>query len=367
MVPYVKAGLHAVRVPAITVGVDTHAEVHVAAVIDQVGRELGHASFPTTEVGYQRLWRWADSHGRIVAVGVEGTGVYGAGLARWLTGRGATVVEVDRPDRKARRFQGKSDPIDAYAAARAVLSGRAMTVPKLRDGRVEMIRTLHVARRSAVKAVAQAKNQLHAEIKTAPESLRGQLRDLTWARLRDRCVGLRPGEVDDVTAAVKFTLRSLARRIVTLETEVGDLDRELGRLVDDVAPTLASLYGVGLDVAATLLTTAGDNPDRLRSEAAFAHLCGVAPIPASSGKTHRHRLNRGGDRQANHALWVIAMVRLRYDERTRAYRDRRTSEGKTPRETLRCLKRYVAREIYRAILTDLAPDHASAQPLSEAT
>ena len=366
MVSYVRAGLHAIGVPEVTVGVDTHADVHVAAVIDQVGRELGHASFPTTEDGYVRLWRWAAKHGRVAAVGVEGTGVYGAGLARWLTARDVAVVEVDRPDRKARRFQGKSDPIDAYAAARAVLSGRATTVPKLRDGRVEMIRTLHVARRSAVKVVAQAKNQLHAEIKTAPEPLRAELRDLTWAKLRDRCVRLRPGDLDDVTAAVKFTLRSLARRIVALETELRDLDRELARLVDDVAPTLASLYGVGLDVAATLLTTVGDNPDRLSSEAAFAHLCGVAPIPASSGKTTRHRLNRGGNRQANHALWTIAMVRLRYDERTRVYRDRRTTEGKTPKEIIRCLKRYIAREVYRAILTDLAPDRAPSQPVRAA-
>ena len=144
MMPVVRAGLHAVGVPQVTIGVDTHAEVHVAAVIDQVGRELGHASFPTTVAGYRRLWRWATKHGRVVAVGVEGTGVYGAGLARHLAGQGAVVIEVDRPDRKARRFQGKSDPLDAYAAARAVLSGRATTVPKLRDGRVEMIRTLHV-------------------------------------------------------------------------------------------------------------------------------------------------------------------------------------------------------------------------------
>ncbi len=366
MMPVVRAGLHAVGVPQVTIGVDTHAEVHVAAVIDQVGRELGHASFPTTPSGYRRLWRWAASHGRVVAVGVEGTGVYGAGLARHLAGQGAVVVEVDRPDRKARRFQGKSDPLDAYAAARAVLSGRATTVPKLRDGQVEMIRTLHVTRRSAVKAVAQAKNQLHAEIKTAPDQLRAELRDLTWAKLRGRCAGLRPGGLDDVTAAVKFTLRSLARRIITLEAEVAELNRQLRPLVERTAPTLSAIYGVGLDVAATLLIAAGDNPDRLASPAAFAHLCGAAPIPASSGKTQRHRLNRGGNRQANHALWVITMVRLRHDQRTNNYRDRRTTEGRSSREIVRCLKTYISREIYRAILTDLAPSTTAKQPHLEA-
>jgi transposase len=366
MMPVVRAGLHAITRSEVTVGVDTHAEVHVAAVIDAVGRELGHASFPTTTAGYRRLWRWAVGHGHIVSVGVEGTGVYGAGLARWLASAGATVVEVDRPDRKARRFQGKSDPLDAYAAARAVLSGRATTVPKLRDGRVEMIRTLHVTRRSAVKSAAQAKNQLHAEIKPAPDQLRAELRDLTWAKLRDRCAGLRPGGLDDVTAAVKFTLRSLARRIVALEAEIADLDRQLRPLVTATAPTLSAIYGVGLDVAATLLVAAGDNPDRLDSPAAFAHLCGAAPIPASSGKTQRHRLNRGGNRQANHALWVIAMVRLRHDPRTKTYRDRRTTEGRSPREIIRCLKTYISREIHRAILTDLGPAIPTEQPVPQA-
>ena len=366
MMPVVRAGLHAAVVPQVSVGVDTHAEVHVAAVIDQVGRELGHASFPTTPAGYRRRWRWTAKHGRVVAVGVEGTGVYGAGLARYLAAQGAVVVEVDRPDRKARRFQGKSDPLDAYSAARAVLSGRARTVPKLRDGRVEMIRTLHVTRRSAVKAAAQAKNQLHAEIKTAPDQLRTELRDLTWAKLRDRCAGLRPGEVGDVAAAVKFTLRSLTRRIIALEAEIAEIDRQLRPLVDRTAPTLSAIYGVGLDVAATLLVAAGDNPHRLASAAAFAHLCGAAPIPASSGKTQRHRLNRGGNRQANHALWVTAMVRLRYDERTKNYRDRRTTEGKSSREIVRCLKTYISREIHHAILADLGPPTHAERPALEA-
>jgi transposase len=353
-------------------GVDTHAEVHLAAVIDQVGRELGHAQFPTTPDGYAALLEWLGQHGELVLVGVEGTGMYGAGLTRVLQAAGVVVVEVDRPDRKARRFQGKSDPIDAYAAARAALSGRASGTPKTRTGTVEMIRQLRVARAGAVKAKTIAWNELKALIKTAPEPLRQQLRDLDGARLLDRCAGLRaargpvphhspfakrhrPGVLVDPTAACKRSVSVLARRIRTLEAEIADLDDDLRPLIEQTAPTLLAMYGVGLDVAGQLLATVGDNPDRLRSEAAFAHLCGVAPIPASSGKTNRHRLNRGGDRGANHALWRIAMTRLRYDQRTKTYRDRRAAEQKTNKDIMRCLKRYIAREVYDSILTDLAP------------
>jgi transposase len=353
-------------------GVDTHAEVHLVAVIDQVGRELGHAAFPTTPDGYAALLEWLGQHGELLLVGVEGTGMYGAALTRVLQAAGISVVEVDRPDRKARRFQGKSDPIDAYAAARAALSGRASGTPKTRTGTVEMIRQLRVARAGAVKAKTIAWNELKALIKTAPAPLRQQLRDLDGAALLDRCAGLRaargpaphhspfakrrrPGVLVDPTAACKRALSVLARRIRTLEAEIADLDDDLRPLIEQTAPTLLAMYGVGLDVAGQLLATVGDNPDRLRSDAAFAHLCGVAPIPASSGKTNRHRLNRGGDRGANHALWRIAMTRLRYDQRTRTYRDRRAAEQKTNKDIMRCLKRYIAREVYDAILTDLAP------------
>jgi len=360
------------QVVEVTGGVDTHADVHVAAAIDQVGRELGWASFPTTPAGYEDLAEWLEGFGQVGVVGVEGTGVYGAGLARSLVARGLRVVEVDRPDRKARRHQGKSDPIDAYSAARAALSGRADGVPKTRDGAVEMIRTLRVARTSAVKAKAVALTQLKSLIKTAPEPLRSELRDLDGAALLDRCRGLRaargaapvpsrfakrpprPGTLSDPTAACKRALSTLARRIDALGDEIAALDDDLEPLVTDTAPTLLALNGVGLDVAGQLLTTAGDNPERLRSESTFAHLCGVAPIPASSGRTHRHRLNRGGDRRANHALWRITMSRLRYDPATRAYRDRRAKEQKTNKEIMRCLKRYIAREVYRALLVDAA-------------
>ena len=364
-------------------GVDTHADVHVAAAIDQVGREFGHAEFPTTSDGYAALLGWLDGFGELARVGVEGTGMYGAGLTRVLQAAGVEVVEVDRPDRKTRRFQGKSDPIDAYAAARAALSGRAAGIPKTRTGTVEMIRSLRVARGGAVKAKTIAWNELKALIKTAPEGLREQLRDIDGAALRDRCIGLRaargpaphhgphakrhrPGVLVDPTAACKRALAVLARRIRDLEAEIADLDDDLRPLIEQTAPSLLALQGVGLDVAGQLLATVGDNPDRLANEAAFAHLCGVAPIPASSGKTNRHRLNRGGDRGANHALWRIALVRLRYDPRTRAYRDRRAVEQKTNKDIMRCLKRYIAREVYTAILTDLTPSVSRPHELAEA-
>jgi len=356
----------------VTGGVDTHAEVHVAAALDQLGHELGWASFPTTPAGYSDLERWLRAFGSVAVVGVEGTGVYGAGLTRALSAGGLRVVEVDRPDRKDRHRQGKSDPIDAYAAARAAQSGRADGMPKTRDGMVEMIRTLRVARNGAIKARAVALTQLKALIKTAPEPLRSDLRDLDGAVLLHRCGGLRPargiaptpslfakrkprpGALVDPTAACKRALASLARRISLLSEEIADLDDDLEPLVTATAPRLLALFGVGLEVAGQLLATAGDNPERIRTESAFAHLCGVAPIPASSGKTTRHRLNRGGDRQANHAMWRIAMCRLRYDPATIAYRDRRAKEQKSNKEIMRCLKRYVAREVYSALMVGAA-------------
>jgi transposase len=358
---------------SIAVGIDTHADINVAAVIDQVGRQLGHASFDTTTAGHRQLEAWARSYGDIAIVGIEGTGVYGVGICAHLTAAGIEVVEVDRPDRKARRFEGKSDPLDAYAAARAALSGRACGTPKTRDGNVEMIRVLRVARTSAVKARAIALTQLKAVIKTAPEPLRSELRDLDGAALLTRCRGLRPargpaptpsphakrpprpGRLADPTAATKATLSRLAHRIAELDTEVRSIDDDLDELTAETAPTLLSLFGVGTDVAAQLLTTAGDNPERIHTSAAFAMLCGVAPIPATSGKTvNRHRLNRGGDRGANAALYRITMCRLRYDERTRNYRDQICSRGKTSKEAIRIIKRAIAREVYQAIQTDLA-------------
>jgi transposase len=342
----------------VTGGVDTHGQTHHAALIDGVGRHLGDREFPTTPTGYRALTAWLSSHHHLERVGVEGTGAYGAALARHLHAHGIAVVEVDRPDRRARRAKGKSDPLDAYAAARAALSGAAAGTPKQRDGRVEAIRTLRVARRGAVKARTQAMNQLKALLLTGPAELREQLRHLSATVLVTTCARLRPDDQDlaDPAQAVKTALRRLARRHQHLTEEVRDADTDLTTLVSDAGPQLLALHGVGIDVAGQLLTTAGDNPDRLRSEAAFAHLCGVAPVPASSGRTHRHRLNRGGDRAANNALHTIALCRLRYDPRTHAYVVKRTKDGLSKTEIIRCLKRYIVREIFTALQPLPAPN-----------
>ena len=338
----------------VTVGVDTHSDIHHAAVIDEVGRPLADAGFPTTPAGYQQLLAWAREHGQITTFGVEGTGAYGAALARHLRVAGQTVIEVDRPDRRTRRQRGKSDPIDAYAAAAAVLSGAASGIPKTRDGLVEAIRTLRVARRSAIKARTQAINQLKAVLLTGPAELRQALAGQSTRELLASCRRLRLRErptdaADPVIAAAKLTLRRLARRIAALTEEVEELDAELRPLVTQASPTLMEVYGVGTHVAGQLLVTAGDNPGRLHSDAAFAQLCGTAPLPASSGRTTRHRLNRGGDRHANNALHTIALVRMSSHPPTQAYAARRRAEGLSNLEILRCLKRYIAREIHHVL------------------
>jgi transposase len=298
--------------------------------------------------------RWLRGFGRVDKVGVEGTGSYGAGLARYLTARKVRVVEVDRPDRKARRRAGKSDPIDAIAAARATQSGAATGVPKTRTGPAEAIRVLRVVRRGAVKSRTAALNQLHGLVAAAPEPIRAELTGLTTAALLTRCSAftIDPTALTDPIEATKAALGALTARINALTAEITIADRRLSPIVAAVAPRTSALFCVGPEVAGQLLATAGDNPDRLHSEAALAHLCGAAPIPASSGRTNRHRLNRGGDRQANHALHTIVLGRMRYDPRTRAYVARRTSEGLSKKEIIRCLKRYVVREVYTALLAD---------------
>ncbi len=337
------------RGSVVTVGIDTHGQVHVAAVLDERGRLLATESFDTTRPGHRRLERWASQFGTIDGVGIEGTGAWGAGVARHFTAAGYRVVEVDRPDRKTRRQRGKSDTIDAEAAARAVQAGTASGTPKTRSGPVEAIRVLRVARRSALKARSQAAHQLHCLVSTAPDELRDELRHLKLVALVAVAARFRPSDPTHPVAATKLALRSIARRYQALTVELDDLDTHLDQLVADTAPNLVAVFGVGTDVAGQLLVTAGDNPDRLRSDAAFSHLCGSSPIPASSGRTTRHRLNRGGDRQANAALYRIVICRLRWDPRTRHYMQRRTAQGLTKREIIRCLKRHVAREIYREL------------------
>ena len=335
----------------VVVGVDTHQDKHVAVAIDRQGVRLGELHAPATMHGYQDLERWSRSLGEIHAFGIEGTGSYGAGVARYLTRRGHTVVEVNRPDRSTRYRKGKSDPTDAEMAARSVLAGVAEATPKSGEGEVEMIRMLKSAKDSAVKARTQAFNQMKALIVTAPAELRETLVGLTAGALINLCKSFRPGRLDDPTAAAKYILRSLARRYRQLSKEIHDLEGELERLTRTISPALVDSYGIGPDTAATLLVAAGSNPERLDSEASFASLCGVNPIPASSGKTNRHRLNRGGHRQANAALHRIVVVRLRYDPRTQSYMRRRTMEAMSKAEIIRCLKRYVAREVFSALRT----------------
>jgi transposase len=287
-----------------------------------------------------------------VAVGIEGTGSYGAGLARHLTASGIRIVEVDHPDRRTRRKYGKSDPVDAVAAARAVQAGTATGIPKTRDGVVESTRALRVARNGAIKAHTPAINMRQMVI-TAPAQLRADLTGLGSTTLVTTCARLRPTDLADPIQGAKAALRRLARRCQLLADEITDTDTELAALVARAAPPLLDRFGVGTEIAGQLLITAGDNPGRLRCEASFAALCGVSPIAASSGRTNRHRLNRGGDRAANSALHRIVIVRMRYPPPTRTYVERRSAEGLSKREIIRCLKRCVARELLPDIQTAL--------------
>jgi transposase len=307
----------------------------------------GVESFESGRAGEDKLIAWLVSFGPVTRVGVEGTGSYGAGLARRLRAAGIEVVEVDRPNRQARHRSGKSDPLDAIEAARAAQGGRALGQAKTRDGNVEAIRALLVARRSARTGRIKALTQIRHLGFTAPDDLRERLQGVSAVMLGSTVAALRPTPGSDaVTFATKTAMRSLGRRVLALDEEIKTIENILTPLVTATAPGLLALHGVGIDTAATLLAAAGDNPDRLRSEAAWAHLCGVAPIEASSGKVTRHRLNRGGDRNANQALWRITLTRMRSDPRTRAYVERRTAEGKSKREIMRILKRYIAREVY---------------------
>jgi transposase len=340
-------------------GVDTHADTHTVAALDQVGGLLGVAMFPATAAGYRDLYDWLAGHGPVGRVGVEGTGSYGAGLTRQLWAAGIEVVEVNRPDRAARRAKGKSDPVDAENAARAVLAGTATGTPKARDGLVEAIRALHVARRGAIKARTAAHNEMTGLLVTAPEPIRAAVKPLKKAKRIRAAAGYRPGPVTDPTYAVKTALRSLARRVQALDAEIAALDADLHALTALAAPQLVAEFGVATDTAAQLLITAGGNPDRLTSEASFAAVCGTQPIPASSGKTTRHRLNRGGDRQANRALHAVVLTRMRHHAPTRAYVARHKAEGKTTQEIMRKLKRYLARRIYH-LLTSGQPHPAAA-------
>jgi transposase len=329
-------------------GVDTHKDLHVAAIVDAADAVIATESFSTTRAGYRALLRWMRAHGDIARVGVECTGSYGAGLLRHLDAAGIEVLEVTAGDKADRRRRGKDDTIDAENAAHAAFARVRTVTPRARDGMVESLRVLKVARKTAISSRRIALQMIQTQIISAPEEVRDQLRNLTRMQLIRTLAASRPdmtGFRDPVTAT-RIALKSLARRYLELHDEIADLEVLMHALVDELGPDLLELTGVGYESAAQLLLTAGDNPSRLSSESSFAMLCGAAPLPASSGQTTRHRLNRGGDRAANSALHMIAISRWRIDPATQAYVARKRAAGHSNAEILRCLKRYIAREIY---------------------
>jgi transposase len=342
------------KVRKVIVGVDTHKYVHVAVALDSLGVRLGERHVQANRQRYAQLEAWAVSLGRVDRFGIEGTGSYGVGLASFLRRAGHRIVEVNRGDRRQRRANGKSDTLDAEAAARSVLNGSATAVPKAADGTVEMIRQLKIARDTARKGRTAAIVTLKALLVTAPGELREQIEGLTDNQLLERCAAFRPGTVDTTTASAKHALRSLARRWLALDAEIDGHDKILDELTAAQAPTLRDGFGIGVDTAAEMLIVFGDNPDRVHSEAAFAKLCGACPIPASSGVTNRHRLYVGGHRQANAALYRTVIVRMRFHQPTIDYVTRRSAEGLSKRDIIRCLKRFLAREIYQRVMTDHA-------------
>jgi transposase len=329
-------------------GVDTHKELHVAAVIDAAEMVLGTGSFSTTRAGYRALLAWAGQYGQLARIGVEGTGSYGAGLARHLAQAGVTVLEVDRPDRSDRRRKGKDDDLDAISAARAALHNRRTSIPKSKTGAVEALRVLRTTRAHAVRERRSALQLLRMTIVAAPDEVRDQVRNLTRMQLIRVLAAWRPdvSNAADPVTAHRVALKSLARHYLELTDEISDLEDLITPLVQALAPQLLARTGIAVEIAGQLLVTAGDNPERMTSDAGFAMLCGVAPLPASSGMTQRHRLNRGGDRQANRALHLAVICRIRVDPKTQAYVARKTAEGHSKREIIRCLKRYLAREVY---------------------
>ena len=360
------------------IGIDTHRDFHVAVALAPKGGKLGQLTFQTSREGYEQLMIWSEQFGVRPVFAMEGTGSYGAGLCAELLDAAYDVIEVNRPDRAARRRHGKDDPVDAEAAARGFLAGTTTITPKRRGDQVEMIRLLKVAKDSAIDGRTRALNQVRSLLVTSPVTLRELLKGLSRSELIATCASFRPGVLDGPMAAAKRALRSLARRIQTLDTELealmsdldalmsdldalmsdldalmSDLDAlmsDLDALTQEACPGLRQSYGIGVDGAAVLLAAAGDNPERIRSEAAFAAICGASPLQASSGNKRHQRLNRGGNRQANASLHRIAVVRLRWHEQTKAYAERRKAEGLSSKDILRCLKRFIAREVFHLLM-----------------
>jgi transposase len=349
-------------------GIDTHADTHHVALISETGTHLANKEFLAVGSGYRNIMEFITGFGPVIAVGVEGTGSYGAELARTLTKEGIQVLEVMRPNRQGRRLRGKSDPLDAYQAAESVLARRGIATPKARDGAVESLRVLRAERSTAMRARVAVMTQIQSILVAAPESLRARYRGLSAAAMIAALEKTRPArDISDPASATAIVLKRLAARYRHLHQELALIDAELDAIITIHAPMIRDLRGVGTDVASQLLVTVGDNPERITTEAKFAALVGVAPIPASSGKTIRHRLSRGGDRQANKAIHHVALVRMMSDSRTKTYVTRRRQEGKSTKEVMRCLKRYIAREIYEQLRNPQpAPDAGALRALRKA-
>jgi transposase len=344
------------ELPRIVVGVDSHKETHQAAVLDITGALLGNERFAASLAGYRELEEWLATLGTIQRVGIECTGSYAAGLTRFFLERQVDVFEVNTTHRATRARRGKDDAIDAEMAARKVLSGEARARAKDTTGDIESIRLLKLSRESAIKARTIGLLQIRDVLITAPAELREWIESAGGARHRvNRAGALRPDleHLGEPLQAAKFTLRQLSRRVKFLDEEIAGVDHQLTMLVERCAPSLLRCRGIGTQHAAQLLITAGQNLERLHSDGAFARLCGVAPVPVSSGKTNRMRLHRGGDRQANRALHLIVIARLRLDPKTQVYMARRRAEGLSKMDVVRCLKRFVAREVYNALKFDL--------------
>lgn len=334
-------------------GVDTHADTHTLAILTAQGVQKLTQTFTADAAGYRDLIATLDQAGPVAVVGVEGTNSYGAGLTRALVAAGYRVQEVLRPARQTRRMSGKSDPIDAVEAARSVLADHHVSDAKDTTTPAEALRFMLTARTRLMNVSVALSNSVRSLLVTAPDAVREKYRGQATPALIKHLAASRPHPgTDSVEESAAVSLRILARAHQQARDEAADLEARMRQLLATHYPNVLAIYGAGTIVAAQLVVTAGGNPHRIRNEAAFASLCGAAPIPASSGRTNRHRLNRGGDRRGNTALHRIALIRMQRDARTQAYVERRRAEGKTTPEILRCLKRAIAREAYRALTAE---------------
>jgi transposase len=339
----------------VIMGADTHKRFHTVAVISETGEELDSKSFDADASGYRKALRWARRLGRVSRAGVEATGSYGAGLSAYLKAEGVETLDVYAPDKRRRRLIGKDNEKDAFQAAQAALSRTRCATAKDRGGEAEALRLMESAYGQLVKQRTAAINALKAALVVLPDRMRARLEGLSTAALVRTCAAFRAAkDLKGLENGAKTALRSLARTVSALDKEIAVLDKEIGNYARALLPNTLALYGVGRHGAVKFLNAAGKNIGRIKGEASFSMLCGASPVPASTGDACRYRLNRGGDRQANSALYVMALNRIRACERTQAFIAKKMGEGKSKRDAVRALKRYLAREVYAALMGDLA-------------